>query len=614
MSIRKKSLRFALFIIVIPIVTVVISSYFLGREIIRKQTLGWLEVVAEAKERHVQTLMKAKIATAIAFSSDGYIRDTLGEFLEYPYVGNGSLSKLIDHLSYNKLPLDQDLLGIYFSGCTDTIIGGTDNSFNGFSMKSSIDIEKVHRLDYGEAYVVSFPGLKVAGNYCMSIFTPVFETESPRDRLGMLICCFRYDFLNDITVGSIEQTRPGLGKTGKVYIVSSNGLMLTESRFIEGAELRQIVDTEPIRRSEKGEYNVVGIYTDYRGVLVLGSARSFHLREYGWTLLVEIDAYEAFSSVYHFQVIMAGISFFVLGIAFYVSWRFNNYLILPLVNLSTAMDEVSKGNMEQLVTVSGEEDSELRLLSASFNEMITEIKYFRERTKANSKSKEAELNVAEEQLRISLHEKETLLREVYHRTKNNMQIICSIIKMQSRRLARNHCDKAPGIFRDIENRIRALSLVHDELYKSKNLTDVNLALYLEKVGTNLMKGFESPEQKVLLDTGLRGVHVSMETAVPCGLLVNELMTNSLKYAFDKSSVNPTIYLRCDEIHDEIIITVGDNGKGLPEGTDLRKTKGLGYELVYLLGEKQLNGEVEVDLRRGIMVTFRFKELGRKKRV
>ncbi len=201
-----------------------------------------------------------------------------------------------------------------------------------------------------------------------------------------------------------------------------------------------------------------------------------------------------------------------------------------------------------------------------------------------------ERKLVEERLEASLREKETLLRELYHRTKNNMQVISSLIDLQV--LAVND-EKTLKLFKETQNRINTMALVHEKLYQSKDLSNLNLKDYVGDLANALLGSYQLSGDRISLQLDVDTIAVSIDTATPCGLIINELMSNSLKHAFPGNRRGEiSLVLRQSE-KGEIDMCFSDNGIGLPKGFDLRNTTSLGLTLVRKLSVKQLRGTIDV---------------------
>ena len=212
---------------------------------------------------------------------------------------------------------------------------------------------------------------------------------------------------------------------------------------------------------------------------------------------------------------------------------------------------------------------------------------------------------AEEQIRASLQEKEMLLKEIHHRVKNNFQVIASLLHLQSRYIQ----DKtALNVFKESQDRIRSMALVHERLYQSKNLAKVDLNGYIEMLAKGLFRSYGADPKRISLITEVRDIALGIDIAIPCGLIVNELVSNSLKYGFPEGwKGKGEIRIALSQKNGFIDLVVSDNGVGLPEGLDIRNTESLGLRLVALLAEDQLQGKMTLGKKKGTQFHIQFKE-------
>lgn len=202
-----------------------------------------------------------------------------------------------------------------------------------------------------------------------------------------------------------------------------------------------------------------------------------------------------------------------------------------------------------------------------------------------------------ESLAASNTEKETLLKEVHHRVKNNLQVISSLLHLQCRHEGDR---KIAAQFQAVQNRIKSMALIHEQLYKSKNLTRLNLKNYFHELIKNLKVSY-SIYRDILINIASEDIHITIEKAIPLGLVVNELVSNALKHAFptQQHGVTPTIDICCTlENNDNICLSVHDNGKGFPKKFNLRNTPSLGMQLIYNIIENQLNGSMKLTGKQG----------------
>jgi two-component sensor histidine kinase len=208
----------------------------------------------------------------------------------------------------------------------------------------------------------------------------------------------------------------------------------------------------------------------------------------------------------------------------------------------------------------------------------------------------------ETEINAALKEKEILLQEVHHRVKNNMQIITSLLKLQAGKITDKHLAE---IFRDAENRVRSMALIHETLYQTKDFANINFNDYVETISNHLFRNYATNPDKVSLKREIEDISLGLDNAIPCGLIVNELISNALKYAFPEDRIGEikiTLHATND---DQIELTVSDNGIGIPAEIDMEKTESLGLQLVQLLAENQLDGTLELDRDGGTAFRIRF---------
>jgi PAS domain S-box-containing protein len=207
-----------------------------------------------------------------------------------------------------------------------------------------------------------------------------------------------------------------------------------------------------------------------------------------------------------------------------------------------------------------------------------------------------------EQMTNSLQEKDVLLKEIHHRVKNNMQVITSLLSLQSRTITD---EQAFSVFQDSQNRVKSMALIHETLYQSKDLSRINFAEYLEKLVAHISRSYRLRPEAVRITSNVDQVSLPIDTAVPCGLIINELASNSLKYAFpaDAHGAVNIDFARCDT---EYVLRVSDTGVGLPPGFDPEKGKSLGMKLVRML-TGQLGGELKYSNGVGTTFEIRFPE-------
>ena len=208
--------------------------------------------------------------------------------------------------------------------------------------------------------------------------------------------------------------------------------------------------------------------------------------------------------------------------------------------------------------------------------------------------------IIEKQMRDNIREKEILLQEVHHRVKNNLQVISSILNLQTSFVKDN---ESLNILRESQNRIKSMSFIHESLYQTKDFSGIEFSDYILSLSQNLIRTYSLNKTEIILKTDLRETKLSLDQAIPCGLIVNEIVSNALKYAFQNRE-RGTIFLGIREKNGKIHIEISDYGIGMPEGIDPEDADTLGIQLIYTLIE-QLDAEMELNIEGGTkyLITF-----------
>ncbi|MDA3814502.1 MAG: transporter substrate-binding domain-containing protein [Candidatus Cloacimonetes bacterium] len=234
-------------------------------------------------------------------------------------------------------------------------------------------------------------------------------------------------------------------------------------------------------------------------------------------------------------------------------------------------------------------------------------------TTAELKAEITEHKLAEEKIKRNLNKKNTLLQELYHRTKNNMQIISSMLKMQSRSIENKSLAGISGIdflhdsFNDVINKIKAMSLVHQKLYQADDLSHINLKDYVKDLVNLLMISYGIRSESLSLKLDLKDVFVLIDSAIPLGLVLNELISNTFKHAFPNNK-NDEIFIRLFQDKDGTInIQLSDNGVGIPADIDLEKVNTMGLQTVFNLIKYQLKGEITYKSDKGLKWNIKIKD-------
>ena len=248
------------------------------------------------------------------------------------------------------------------------------------------------------------------------------------------------------------------------------------------------------------------------------------------------------------------------------------------------------------------QESEINLFQQLVNQLAIAIQQsllYQQLQAELSDRKQAEAN-----LKNSLREKEILLKEIHHRVKNNLCVVASLLELQSNTVADPQVSK---MFEESQNRLYSMALIHEKLYRSTNLAQINFGEYLEDLVSNLFHSYNISNNRIQLQVLAEPISLNLETATPCGLIANELVSNTLKHAFPDGTTG-TVSVECYQTGDrEINLLVKDNGIGFPQNLDFRKTHSMGFQVVCTLTE-QLEGTIEISREVGTSFHLKFNEL------
>ncbi|MDA3861265.1 MAG: HAMP domain-containing protein [Melioribacteraceae bacterium] len=302
---------------------------------------------------------------------------------------------------------------------------------------------------------------------------------------------------------------------------------------------------------------------------------------------------------------------------------FGKRLARPILELTNASREVAKGNYNVKCNINT--GDEIELLAQTFNNMTEQIdnshaileekvKDRTENLEEINKALESEIEVrktAEGKVQSSLEEKITLLQEIHHRVTNNLQIISSLLYLQ---ISKSNNEDIIQVLRDSQNRVKTMGLVHEKLYKSENLAEIEFDEYIRDLSNYVSNSYDKKEIKIIYDLEKR--YLSISSSVPCGLIINELISNVMKYAFPDEVVhsNPqlNISLKFSD-NNTYTLAIRDNGIGLPSELEIENIDSLGLKLVQNL-VNQLDGNLEIINTNGTEFVITFKEIENREEV
>jgi two-component sensor histidine kinase len=374
----------------------------------------------------------------------------------------------------------------------------------------------------------------------------------------------------------------------KKYTTSETRLLTRDGRLIYATKAFRFLEDvsgDAFFKQIKGE-NHVFLVEENRTSKLFASAHSKGYREFagfGWILVVGHHLEDVLqpSLGLRNKMITASLILIILGIT--LATFITRSITRQLSKLSEGVERIGQGDFDHPIELTM--NGELVELATAFNQM------------AKRRQK------AEEQLKAALEEKVVLLRELYHRTKNNMEVIRSMLALQA---AHSRNELVESAFKDAENRIQAMALVHQKLYQSQDLSRIDLHEYIQDLAHLLIGSYQISSQRISLMLDIEPVSVLIDTAIPCGLVLNELISNALKHAFPgdiKGEITIRLF-RTDQ--EDIELQFSDNGIGVPNGFDFRTQETLGLQTIFAVTEHQLQGQVHFEVQNGITSYIRLK--------
>jgi two-component sensor histidine kinase len=296
-----------------------------------------------------------------------------------------------------------------------------------------------------------------------------------------------------------------------------------------------------------------------------------------------------------------------------ITTQLQSIISKPLLNLSQVARDVSYKRDYSVRAVRTSQD-EIGLLIEAFNDMLTQIQ---ERDQALRKDQETlenrveertqelkqeiqERKKAESKLITSLKEKEVLLKEIHHRVKNNLQVISSLLYLQSKKTSHK---PTLEMLNESQNRIKSMALIHEKLYQSKDIIKIDFSEYVDGLISHLSRSYGSHLQHVKIGVDVDNVYLNIDKAIPCGLIINELVSNCMKYAFPDDAEGE-IHVSMHSNNKHVDLEIFDNGIGFPHTINFEKTETLGLQLVNAL-TLQLGGYISLDRSKGtrFIITF-----------
>lgn len=221
----------------------------------------------------------------------------------------------------------------------------------------------------------------------------------------------------------------------------------------------------------------------------------------------------------------------------------------------------------------------------------------------------SEIKMVEDRVKASLKEKEILLREIHHRVKNNLQVISSMLRLQSSNL---DDERIKEVFNDAQSRVLAMSLVHEKLYKADNFSSIYISDYVSDLVSSIVTSHKVDQDKILINLYIDSLSINLDTMIPVGLIINELVTNSLKHAFPNGNKG-TIEIHFKRKEAKFYLSIKDNGIGILKDIDIDNIKSLGLRLVQTL-VTQINGDLLISNDNGSLFCITFEEIQKRQQI
>lgn len=430
------------------------------------------------------------------------------------------------------------------------------------------------------------------------------------------------------------------GASGRAYVIDSDGRVVAHTAPNMVAKQVSLSGSPEFAAIRSAPDHVwYGTYANLDGATVVGASAA--IRGTSWIVVTELPSNEAFRTTYTALLALSG-GLLVFGVllSLALTKALDLQILQPLEDLRIGAQRVGAGDLSYRVRV--QRRDEIGLLAATLNDMVTQLKdrdlqlarradqlaaEVTERTRVQEAlhraNEELEARVAErtaelsrlnaqlqmemaerqqamQAIEVSLREKEVLLKEIHHRVKNNLQVLSSLLSLQ----AGSETDGAVLLaLEDSQNRVRSMAMIHEKIYRSESLAAIDFGEYVRDLAGHLFDAYDAVARSIFLRMNVDRVSLSIETAVPCGLLLNELLSNCFKHAFPHGQGGQiSIDLHRSTVDDNAVLTVTDNGAGLPDDFDISSCSTLGLRLVRILVD-QIDGRLEL-LKRTTGTSFR----------
>ena len=544
-SIRGKLLVFCLSLSLIPI-AVLTAIYYekLSCELGTSQIKSLL-MIAKSKETHLLSVLDAKKGRAIDFGSDGFIRDQVEKINPNSshLDKNSHVDALTRHLVKNKKPLDPYISHIAVLDIRGIVVASTCGNWVGRNYANDSIFLEGMKTSYGNAMVNQPLFCTHSNKNSIYITAPLTSRRlAKEEKIGLIINCYDLDILNTITKIAGE-----MGKTGEVYLVDMEKRMITQSRFVEDAPLNLLVDTEPVQKFIASGKAMMGMYSDYRGVPVVGV--SINISQYGWILLAEIDRSEIFASLRSVEMIVFSLSILCVVAVIVVGTMYSSSFVRPINRLKTITQRIASGELEQRVGI--DRKDEIGELAASFNAMADNLQKAINEANSANEAKSMFLSSMSHELRTPM---------------NSILGFAQVLKSDPVTPLTDAQNQCVELMLSSGNHL--LALINDVLdlsrIESGRISISPEIFLLDTVIAEVVAIFESVARKgsikVIDKTDKSGIYIETDR-IRIKQVITNLISNAVKYNRKNGTV--TIYYTFPD-NDRVCLKIEDTGYGIPE--------------------------------------------------
>jgi signal transduction histidine kinase len=529
-------------------VTITTIYYFSSRSTLKNQIFDKLRAIAESERLDVKYTMERKKVHTIDFSTDWFIRDRFERIIRRKFPSKIQVTRLNRYLARYKLSLHYNLIAIVLVDKHGRIISSTNEKLIGMDVSDQDMFKEGIKKGFGETYTGQPRYISSLNMNCISVSAPLISKDNSQVT-GVIINVYNLEALNEVTTDRI-----GMEKTGEVYLVNRDKIMLTESRFTNDAPFRQVVDTEPVRKIIKDGKEMFDVYRDYRGESVVGISKD--IPEYGWILLAEMDKSEAF-----IPLKILGITSLILGIvgtAVVVNFgmAFVISISRPVNDLTNATKELASGHLGCRVPV--QRYDELGILANNFNTMAGELA----KTITMHKQAEEELIRYSQELKRSNEELQHFAYVASHDLQEPLRMISSYLQLIERWYkGRLDTDVDEFITYAVDGASRLQTMINALLEYSrvdtrgKPFEPVDCEAILERALMNLEVAIRESQATI--------THTSLPTVMADSSQIlqvfQNLISNAIKF---HGSEPPRIHISVRREENEWVFSVHDNGIGI----------------------------------------------------